>query len=500
LRDNNHLWVFPTDLGFGEKGGAGIAAAQAAARDNPLLRESDVVLDNRRLLNNDLFRIVHDYFGHFKEGHGFRAAGEENAWRSHAAMYSNEARPAMTSETRGQNSWVNYGPHGAANRKASAADTVFSEQKMGLLPDWAINEGRGEPAPFPEYAEQYPPSAPAVPKLKEKGGVYMGKQLSPEAEAFAKERTKIIEQMRKEGYTPYFDPAKRTYVDPANYPDANVDTLSIQPQREATMQEYKKWIDAPETMKQLEAAYKRGANLGNADDWYAMAQFEKEYIKEFGEKEGRQRFLDEFAVPMAATTSGQAPPANFLMAQYLEYNRRQGNPVPAAVHELPVTVSGGPFGKTNLKNYALYRQGGGYQALGRDQPKMHNFVRSFLGDLSRAVIDDQMASGMLAHAPKSVQAGARDVAYGLLEEPVHRAALRRGLQPGNLQDVSWAGFKRASEGPMVQVINDAIERTHRLTGMPRDEIVRRGLMRKEIPIYTPPALPMPYGLAPSDQR
>jgi len=490
LRDNNHLWVFPTDLGFG----TGPEAA-AFARENPMLQATGITVDGRPTVANDIFRIVHDYFGHFKEGHGFRAAGEENAWRSHAAMYSDLARPAMTTETRGQNSWLNYGPHGEKNRTAKSEDTTFADQKIGLLPDWVVNEGRGEPAPYSQYTYEYPPSAPGVPKPKETGGVYMGKQLSEEAEAFAKQRSKIIEQMR-EGYTPYFDPAKRSYVDPANYPPANVDTLSIQPQREATMKEYKKWIDAPETMKQLEAAYKRGDKLGNADDWYAMAQFEKEYIKEYGEKEGRRRFLDEFAFPMAATTAGQAPPANFLMAQYLEYNRRQGKEVPAAVHELPVTVSGGPFGKTNLKNYALYRERGGYQALGADQPKMHNFARSMIGDLSRAVIDEQMASGMLAHAPKGVQAGARDVAYGLLEEPVHRAALRRGMQPGNVQDVAWAGFKGGSAGPMIDVINDAIERTHRLTGMPRDLIVKYGLIRKEIPIYSAPALPMPYGLSP----
>ena len=37
--------------------------------------------------------------------------------------------------------------------------------------------------------------------------------------------------------------------------------------------------------------------------------------------------------------------------------------------------------------------------------------------------------------------------------------------------------------PFISVINDAIERTHRLTGMPRSEIVRRALVRKEIPLY-----------------
>jgi hypothetical protein len=65
---------------------------------------------------------------------------------------------------------------------------------------------------------------------------------------------------------------------------------------------------------------------------------------------------------------------------------------------------------------------------------------------------------------------------------------------GAYQDVAWAGFKNE---PVISVVNDAIERTHRLTGMPRDEIVRRGLIRNEIPLYTTRAAPIP-GL--SDQR
>jgi hypothetical protein len=36
---------------------------------------------------------------------------------------------------------------------------------------------------------------------------------------------------------------------------------------------------------------------------------------------------------------------------------------------------------------------------------------------------------------------------------------------------------------MISRVNDAIERTHRLTGMPRDEVVRRGLISKEIPMH-----------------
>jgi hypothetical protein len=95
-----------------------------------------------RLLANDVFRITHDYFGHIKEGLGFRAAGEENAWRSHAAMYSRAALGAITTELRGQKSWVNYGPFGDGNRTAKAENTVYAEQKNGLMPEWTWDEGR----------------------------------------------------------------------------------------------------------------------------------------------------------------------------------------------------------------------------------------------------------------------------------------------------------------------------------------------------------------------
>lgn len=128
---HNHWYGFPTDLGFGN----GDEASKAAAKTNPLLRETGETIDGRKVVVNDVLRIVHDAFGHFKEGNGFRADGEDNAWRSHVAMFSDAAKPAMTSETRGQNSWVNYGPHGEFNRTAKG-DTIYAPQKVGLMPDW----------------------------------------------------------------------------------------------------------------------------------------------------------------------------------------------------------------------------------------------------------------------------------------------------------------------------------------------------------------------------
>lgn len=78
------------------------------------------------------FRAVHDYFGHAAEGYEFGPRGEDNAWRKHAAMFSDDAIPAMSTETRGQSSWVNFGPH----RDLLPSERPFAPQKFGVLPDW----------------------------------------------------------------------------------------------------------------------------------------------------------------------------------------------------------------------------------------------------------------------------------------------------------------------------------------------------------------------------
>jgi len=130
VRDNNHMWVYSTDEGFGGPE----ATKTFDASDNPLLAPTDIKVGDKTLLANDVFRAVHDFFGHIEEGVGFRHDGEENAWRIHSAMFSPEARAAMTSETRGQNNWVNWGPHGEKNRTASQETTEYAAQKSGLLP------------------------------------------------------------------------------------------------------------------------------------------------------------------------------------------------------------------------------------------------------------------------------------------------------------------------------------------------------------------------------
>jgi hypothetical protein len=71
---------------------------------------------------NDKFRAVHDYFGHAATGRGFGQDGEESAWVHHSQMFTEKARGALTTETRGQNSFFN-------NRGKQ-----FADQKVALLP------------------------------------------------------------------------------------------------------------------------------------------------------------------------------------------------------------------------------------------------------------------------------------------------------------------------------------------------------------------------------
>lgn len=160
IRANKRMGVFPTLEGFGS------GATELNVEDNPMLEDTGLRWpvgspDSEQkapVLANDLFRAVHDAFGHGLEGSGFRARGEENAWQAHVRLFNGSAVGAITSETRGQNSWLNYGPYGDANRSAKVEDTVFADQKTGLMPSWTWEEGRAGDMPQETPAASNPPT------------------------------------------------------------------------------------------------------------------------------------------------------------------------------------------------------------------------------------------------------------------------------------------------------------------------------------------------------
>lgn len=133
LVTNRRMYVFPTEEGFG--------SINKASETNPLLQKTGEYWNGKPVTANDMFRAVHDVFGHAKHGVGFRATGEENAFQSHARMFSPEALPALATETRGQNSWVNFGKFGSQNQIANPSKTIYADQKIGILPEFVWLEG-----------------------------------------------------------------------------------------------------------------------------------------------------------------------------------------------------------------------------------------------------------------------------------------------------------------------------------------------------------------------
>jgi hypothetical protein len=169
VRDNKHMYIFSTEAGFGDT-----KITDEQRQQNAMLRDSGFKdVNGRPLLVNDVFRFVHDYFGHTRLGNSFGAIGEENAWNVHARMYSPLARRAMTTETRGQNSWVNFNrslrnPDGSMKKKGDEgyippAQRPFAEQKMGFLPEEFSNiEEAYSAAPEVTPATPVTPAAPAA--------------------------------------------------------------------------------------------------------------------------------------------------------------------------------------------------------------------------------------------------------------------------------------------------------------------------------------------------
>jgi hypothetical protein len=184
MRSNQQMGVFPTTDGFG--------SSEVDVSKNPLLADTGIKwpvggVDGplRPVLANDLFRAVHDAFGHGIEGSGFRAQGEENAWQAHVRLFTGPAVGAITSETRGQNSWLNYGPYGERNRTAKTEDTVFADQKTGLMPEWTWTEGRAADeiaTPQGEVgAQRYMPSDTDYLSAVQKGDTQTAQRMVDEA-------------------------------------------------------------------------------------------------------------------------------------------------------------------------------------------------------------------------------------------------------------------------------------------------------------------------------
>lgn len=356
--------------------------------------------------------------------------------------------------------------------------------------------GRRPDAPYPQFAEEYPATRRPTYLPAEKGGTYPAKTLTKEAQQFADTRDKIIEEMRTEGYQPFFDPSQRFPAQFEKQPGPHVDTAQALAAKQETIDRHLAEIDAPETRAALRQAYAKGLDLPDSQAWYHLGQVEKKMVQDLGEEAGRAEFRNGLATAMSSTTTGMTPQQNLIMAQYLNYLKATGRPLPTASYQTPVTV-GGQRTMPNVKAYEEMMLQGGYPALSLENPKRADFAQALMGNPNAFTVDEQMSHGMIG---KDVpQKGT----YGIVTRIGREEAGKIGEDPARYQDVSWAGFKKMLEEqsrekkgfrpygpgegyqgkPMISEINDMIERTHRLTGMPRQEIWTRGFLKHEIPLY-----------------
>jgi hypothetical protein len=130
----NRLFVFLTENGYGEN---------TKPSSHPMLEKTDFIINEKQFCYNDLFRAVHDIYGHILSGGNFSLSGELLAANSHLKMYSKYAKLAAFTETVAQISWYFYGRHlRKGNKIIQPNDTSYlspdkrpySEQKAIIFP------------------------------------------------------------------------------------------------------------------------------------------------------------------------------------------------------------------------------------------------------------------------------------------------------------------------------------------------------------------------------
>lgn len=323
---------------------------------------------------------------------------------------------------------------------------------------------------------RYPQVVPPVQAIdKTTGKVFPQKVPSEEQKKLSKAMKKVQTLINEGEYDPFFDVSKRFDVDRTKYPEAAApnQTLDIIPKKPETIAKHDELYGGPEAMKKLQEAYLKGLDIPDTDKWYFMGQLEKEFIDAYGPGTGEKMFKKMFADNMAAWTGGMDPTANLRAATFENFMNFKKSGLPEAANQYPYPVGGRFLANNALQVEKLKAQGGLIDPI--TNPKRFNFSTNFLGAADRATMDEQMTK--LVRPEKAVP----DF-YGSAEKPVHRLADKYNTDPRNVQEVIWHGGTGKTGKPMIQFVNEAIERTSKITGLTPKEVVN-GMVKGSIPIF-----------------
>jgi hypothetical protein len=473
LVNRGRLYVFPTEQGFG---------SLSMIADNPLLKRAGRIGDKNDALINDAFRVVHDLYGHFGPGNPFfRAPGEERAYQLHSRMYSPEARPAMASETRGQNSWVNFGPHAEHNRTASGADTVYADQKIGRLPDWAM---------------ELPPEKAGGGAVKRAMEIISRKSEKP----VLSEVPALFDysELRRVPDVPQFDIPR--YDPPRGVPARVNDVISNKKTRN----------------KMLEII-SEGEKLGGAN-WYNAEPLRRMFVEEHGKDRGEQAFR-KYMDFVAATSPRSEVGANARNASYYFTRWMKGEAMPEVGERNPQ-----PYGHMAQRLHQMNANrvaGPGWDPI--NNPKPASFVENLSGNQMPVTVDThafrlpaiiskdprflETAYESSKGAPKMniqklVEAGEipmrdavskpafwqslpKDNEYGAVERYFKGLGRELGLTPAQAQASAWVGGGKltglASDEtkPFLGFLEDRVYRTAQETGRDPEDVLRQFIRGEE---------------------
>ncbi|HEV8554971.1 MAG TPA: crotonobetainyl-CoA--carnitine CoA-transferase [Actinophytocola sp.] len=125
VRSTGVLHVYLTSAGHGPG---------PARRRHPMLAPSGIVASGVEFSHNDIFRAVHDIFGHVMSGGSFAPRGEFKASFVHMRMYPDEVHPVLFTEQIAQICWFFFGPKCPAGQ--------YPEQKVFEFPRHYLDEFR----------------------------------------------------------------------------------------------------------------------------------------------------------------------------------------------------------------------------------------------------------------------------------------------------------------------------------------------------------------------
>ena len=350
----------------------------------------------------------------------------------------------------------------------------------------------------PEYQETYPETVGGTvgqktrkvvdPKTGKKveipipGETFVGKEKTPKELEDEKWHATTSKIMREDpAWERYFKTEER-YPTPRDQFKSPLDTMAALAAKPETIRK-----DVPKILKERNRELLQHAVRSSTDPsthrWYYMGQLYDAFVSELGPVHGAAMFRRVFSGPMAATTGGMSPYSNLRAAYYGNWLRHHGMEFPRAGEgwTVPYPVGGGQHGVVgNLNQYQKTMIGHNAEPFGFDNPKRLNFMQALEGDPQSFTWDEQMMKGMTG-GKLSIP---REGTYGLWERLGREEAQKAGMDPAEFQARAWHYFKNYLTGkPMIEQVNEMIERTHRLTGMPRDEVVRQGLILGRIPLF-----------------